>query len=425
MTDTSRPRRRLTLIGSAAAALALSASLAPGVAVAGPPDSSPGASRAAAATASQRTVDVMTRNLYLGADLEPVILALTAEPDPSNPLLVPNAAAATWKAVIATKPEERMAAIAEEIAAEMPAVVGLQEVTRWTTFDYNPATGASSNPVVVYDFLQLLLDALEQRGVAYEEVAGATAHNFTSPPIPYTTQNTPPYVTKSVQLADRDVILRRADISTRNAHQGNFENIVRFPIPDGAGGTTLLPVDRGWGSVDVHSKSMKFRFVNAHLEAFAVPDPSNPTADAAEGIRNLQVGELLAAQEEISDRHGDLPIVYVGDYNSKAPTAPAYQRLVAGVGYDAWILDNPNAPTDAGLTCCFDADLADPTDPLTSRIDLVVVDEHVDVLDVDVIGEDPETDFMTPPGLWPSDHAGVVAALRIDHPREWRPESRH
>ncbi len=79
-----------------------------------------------------------------------------------------------------------MAAIADEIVAERPAVVGLQEVTRWTTYaSYNPATGTGQRRHgVAYDFLDLLLDALADEGVVYEEVEGATASNFASPAIP-------------------------------------------------------------------------------------------------------------------------------------------------------------------------------------------------------------------------------------------------
>lgn len=51
---------------------------------------------------------------------------------PASRLRVPNAAARTWGKGQATKPTERMAAIAREIAAEKPPVVGLQEVTTWT-----------------------------------------------------------------------------------------------------------------------------------------------------------------------------------------------------------------------------------------------------------------------------------------------------
>jgi endonuclease/exonuclease/phosphatase family metal-dependent hydrolase len=343
----------------------------------------------------------MTRNLYLGADLGPI---LNAFKDTSNPFAVPLAATATWNAVKATNPEERMAAIAEEIAAERPAVVGLQEVTRWTTYaSYNPATGTGSGATVAYDFLDLLLDALADEGVVYEEVQGATASNFASPAIPVI----PPLTggVAAVDLLDRDVILRREGVSTWNAHNGTFNALGSFTAPTPAGPVTL-PVKRGWGSVDVRTKLATFRFVNSHLEAFG--------GDLAEQLRYLQAGELLAAQEDIATESGDLPVVYVGDYNSRATTGLAYNRLLTGVGGEAWSDANPGEP---GLTCCFDAEVTDEAAELYSRIDLILVDDRVTVHEAEVIGEEPTSD-MTESGLWPSDHAGVVATLEMDDSTE-------
>ena len=402
MTHTSRTpgaRRRLAVIGTAAAALALSASLVPGSpAVAEPKQAPPGAANAASPA---RTVDVMTRNLYLGADLGPI---LDAFKDTSNPFAVPLAATATWNAVKATNPEERMAAIAEEIAAERPAVVGLQEVTRWTTYaSYNPATGTGSGATVAYDFLDLLLDALAAEGVVYEEVEGATASNFASPAIPVI----PPLAggVAAVDLLDRDVILRREGVSTWNAHNGTFEALGSFTAPTPTG-PVALPVKRGWGSVDVRTKLATFRFVNSHLEAFG--------DDLAEQLRYVQAGELLAAQDAITQTDGALPTVYVGDYNSRAPQGLAYNLLLNEVGADAWVEANAG---DLGLTCCFDAAVTNEAALLRSRIDLILVDDEVIVHDAEVIGEEPDSD-MTPSGLWPSDHAGVVATLEMDDSTE-------
>ena len=259
----------------------------------------------------------MTRNLYLGAELGPILAALAT----GNSSAIVVAATQTWSAVQATRPEERMGAIADEILAADAAVVGLQEVTTWTTFAYNPLTGATSNPTVAYDFLDLLLDALAARGADYREVAGATAHNFSSPPIPVLASPTATFPTRAVRLADRDVIIARGDVGVSNARTGTYQNIVSFPF-----GPSVLPVARGWGSADVRVGKATFRFVNSHLEAFGIPGVD------AEQVRVAQVGELLAAQAAIASQAGDLPIVYVGDYNSRAPDAPAYSRLLAGVG---------------------------------------------------------------------------------------------
>jgi endonuclease/exonuclease/phosphatase family metal-dependent hydrolase len=331
----------------------------------------------------------MTRNLYLGADLAPILGALAS----GNPIAILGAATATWNAVVATNPRERMAAIADEIVAADPAVIGLQEVTTWTTFAYSPQTGVS-NPVVAFDFLQLLLAELAERGAHYAEVPGATAHNFVSPPIPYLVGGAP---TRAVRLADRDVILARQDVGVTNAHTGTYENIVSFPF-----GATTLPVARGWGSADVQVNRATFRFVNSHLEAFGIPGVD------AEQVRVAQVGELLAAQDAIAAQAGTLPLVYVGDYNSAAPEAPAYARLLGAVGEDAWTRGHPH---ESGETCCFDALLQDPTDPLTNRIDLVLHTRDIKASRATLVGE--EVDDRTPSGLWPSDHAGVVAKLVV------------
>lgn len=379
----SRVPRRPALLALIATALALGTALAPGAAV------QAGAPSGDRAGIPARTASVMTRNLYLGADLGPILAALAT----GNSTAIVGAATQTWAAVQATRPEERMGAIADEIVAADPAVVGLQEVTTWTTFAYNPQTGAVSSPTVAYDFLDLLLDALAARGADYREAGGATAHNFSSPPIPVLAGA--PFPTRAVRLADRDVIIARGDVGVSNARTGTYQNIVSFPF-----GGTVLPVARGWGSADVRVGKASFRFVNSHLEAFGIPGVD------AEQVRIAQVGELLAAQAAIATQSGDLPIVYVGDYNSRAPDAPAYARLLAGVGSDAWTRTHPG---EAGFTCCLGATLTDPDNPLTSRIDLVLFSDGVKAPRATIVGDDPGD--MTASGLWPSDHAGVVARL--------------
>lgn len=380
-------RARRPVLALVASVLALGAALAPGTSVeAGPPTRS-------ASSAPARTATVMTRNLYLGAELGPVLAALGTGNLPTIVL----AATQTWAAVQATRPAERMGAIADEIVAADAAAVGLQEVTEWTTYTYDPLTRAVSNPVVAYDFLALLLDALEARGADYREVAGATAHNFTSPPIPVLASPTATVPTRAVRLADRDVVLVRDDVRVDAAHTGTYTTIVRFPF---AG--SFLPVARGWGSADLRVGKADLRFVNSHLEAFA------PSGQDAEQVRVAQVGELLAAQAAIAAQDGDLPVVYVGDYNSRAPEAPAYARLLAGVGADAW---PHNHPGDPGWTCCLGATLTDPDNPLTSRIDLVLHSTDVKAARATIVGDDPAE--MTASGLWPSDHAGVVARLVV------------
>src|SRR5690349_19291324 len=143
------PRRRPRRLLAALLALPLLLPLATAPADASPPG-------AAHAADPARTVTVMTRNLYLGAELNAILAALAS----GNQQAVVLAATQTWQTVQDSHPAERMAAVADEIVAAKPAAVGLQEVSTWSTVPLNPATlQATGAPSVRYDFLQLLLDA--------------------------------------------------------------------------------------------------------------------------------------------------------------------------------------------------------------------------------------------------------------------------
>ncbi len=388
-------RSLVAALGAIALVLAALGGPLAGAAAAKPKGTPPGASHAADPA---RTATVMTRNLYLGADLTPIITALGL--NPPNPTAVIGAATQTWQQVVASDPEERMAAIADEIVAAKPHAVGLQEVTRWTTYDFTPPSGPLSNKQVAYDFLDLLLAELAARGVTYREVPGATAENFTSDPIPIL--DGAAFPTKAVQLLDRDVIIVRGGVKATNAHHGNFQTILGpalgFPIE----------VDRGWGSADLRTRLASFRFVNSHTEAFG-----------QEEIRIGEVQELLAAQAAISAQSGALPTVYAGDYNSPATSAGAYQTLIGSGLHDLWTQARPGASASESATCCQDADLGNETSNLgtidSTRIDLLLGTEGVRATSAHRVGDVP----IDLPGdtWWASDHAGVVADVVIPRPR--------
>ena len=76
-----------------------------------------------------------------------------------------------------------------------------------------------------------------------------------------------------------------------------------------------------------------------------------------------------------------------------------------------------------GYTSGFDDIVSDPTEELTSRIDIVFIDPLDQVLDkvkCDVVGDEVSDMIPNPnvPGmyLWPSDHAGVVAKVKFVTP---------
>ncbi|GAA1914422.1 endonuclease/exonuclease/phosphatase family protein [Nocardioides marmoribigeumensis] len=322
-----------------------------------------------------RTATVMTRNLYLGAELTDIIDALSS----GSQSAVVIAATSTWQTVQDSHPAERMAAVADEIVAADPAAVGLQEVSTWTTLPLDPRTlQPAGAPTVRYDFLQLLLDALAARGVSYHAVDGATSTNFTSAFIPVLVGGAP---SQAVKLVDRDVILVRDGITATNAHHGNFQTVLQPPAAP-------LKVDRGWGSADLSTRQATFRLVNAHTEAWG-----------PEQIRVGEVLELFAAQDQIAAQTGALPTVYVGDYNSAAPSGGGYQALRTRL-------------SDLGgtrPTCCQEGTLTDPVPAFDTRIDLVLGTAGVRGISSTRTGTQP----VDLPGdtWWASDHAGVVSRL--------------
>lgn len=66
-------------------------------------------------------------------------------------------------------------------------------------------------------------------------------------------------------------------------------------------------------------------------------------------------------------------------------------------------------PDDPGYTSGYSETLDDPDDTLEHRVDHVMVTAGVDVYRVKIYGTDG--DNRTTGGLWPSDHAGVKAAV--------------
>ena len=120
------------------------------------------------------------------------------------------------------------------------------------------------------------------------------------------------------------------------------------------------------------------------------------------------------AQDTISGAgNTDLPLVFVGDFNAVAnngldPTFATYQRFINAGFVEAW---PAKRHPDPGLSCCQAANLMNPTSQLTTRVDHVLLKGNIQVLDIRRVGEQPGD--RTASGLWPSDHAGVIATLKI------------
>ncbi len=347
--------RRRTAVALLAALVALG-TLGLGTATAGPPEH------------ARRHLEVATYNLYLGADLTPLFGATTPEE-------LTRRAGEVYATMVKTDFPARAEAIARLFAEDPPDVAGLQEVALWET----GPIGGQLRPS--FDFLSLLLGALARHGLVYRPVAVNT--NFTG--------SLPISATTAARFTDHDVIIARAGrVHTRNPSPHNFA--ATLVIPSAIPGLTFT-VPRGWSTVDVKLRGGTVRFANTHLEAFS--------AD----VRNAQARELAAALA--SSPH---PVVLVGDLNSRPDdSAGAYGTFQAAGYADAWVV--VHGP-EGGFTSGQSELLDNFPSLLDHRIDDVLYQpKGIEAVAAEVIGEEP--DDRTPAGLWPSDHAGTVARLRL------------
>ena len=83
-----------------------------------------------------------------------------------------------------------------------------------------------------------------------------------------------------------------------------------------------------------------------------------------------------------------------------------YDVLISSGLVDTWTEVHVGDP---GFTCCNAADLLNPVPTLVRRIDHVLASPLVEVYRSRLVGSDG--DSRTSDNLWPSDHAGVVAAV--------------
>ena len=349
----------------------------------------PAVAQSAPPVQAQRPFEVMTYNLYLGANLTPLFQA------PDLPTLIQRAGEA-YAHVRATDFNERAVAIARQIVETSPEVVGLQEASLWQR-----APNGDLNALITdYDFLQILLDELARQGHAYRAVSVVDTFNAAVP------ISLDPF-TLGV-FTDRNAIIVRADglapeVISQDPMQGRY--LARIPGRQ-IGSVTLPDITRGWASVDVKIRGRWFRLFDTHLEAFSTV------------IRHLQTQELMALATELA---WTSPVVVVGDLNWFPPdvdyTRPedtaAWQVITAAGFADAWA---EAMGDDPGFTAGQTDDLNNAESLLDNRVDYVLHDS-VGSLDAvvgsgDVVG-DEQANRTDVHNLWPSDHAGVVVTLKF------------
>ena len=339
---------------------------------------------------------VMTRNVFLGADLGPAITA------PNLNAFV-EANGAILRQVTATNFPVRAEGLASEILQTRPDLVGLQEVALWRTGPPSLAPvlgGPKTATTVRYDFLELLLDDLNAHGETYRAAMVQPEFDLEAPANENGVAGDGPAPVSNAELNGRltmrDVILERVDdasVKVADPEGGHFQNPLVLPILG-----VPVTVTRGWTAIDAKVRgSGWFHFVNTHLEAFD-PRTQHPS------IRAQQAAELIAPGGPATSA---LPVVLVGDLNSDDDTVvpddqQAYRVLLAG-GFVERSTGDP-------LSCCIHSyDLTTGTAAeFDHQVDHVMTDTpSVELVDAAVTGRTMNN------GYWDSDHAGVFSALRM------------
>jgi Endonuclease/Exonuclease/phosphatase family len=338
-----------------------------------------------------KVVNVMTRNLYLGADLTPAIAA-------GSPEALAAANGQILREVVANEFPTRAEGLADEILTKKPDLVGLQEVALWQTTPLSPA----ATPVA-FDYLDLLLDELnEGKGKGkpqYSVVVVQDEFDLESPadfneqpgdgPLPDF-----PNAELLGHLTMRDVILARhgAGVQTWNEQGDNFDTLLELKILN-----TTIFIDRGWTATDAKVRgSHPFRFVNTHLEAF------HPL------IREAQAKELVAPDGPATSV---LPVVLVGDINSDDDTVDFPDTLAYEALLQAGMV---NRSTGKPFSCCLKSSLLSvegkgKVSDFDHQVDHVLTRDPAQV----TLQSSSVTGLLPVNGFWSSDHAGVFSALRF------------
>lgn len=336
-----------------------------------------------------RSVDIYTQNLFLGGDTGPLFRPEVV----GNDAALAQATLVFWAQVQASHVQERMAEIAEEIAVQDPDFVGVQEALQFYTLD--PVTFQPNGNAYI-DLLASLQAEIAARGLPYEV---AVEQPTTSSALPLVNPSTGQLV-EYLGFTDRVAILRRTDVDVSSTSGGLY-----------AWGIPLRPgveIKRGWAMVSFEDGGDTYHFLTTHLET-----------QGAQPFHDMQADELLNV---VTSGLDGITIVS-GDMNSDAeatetdPSWTATYDKFIGAGYDdVWAL-SPHAPGDRGFTCCNDPDLVNSAGQLDQRIDFVLVRDSGESSEGlqrghyrSEVVEDAWND-LTPSGLWPSDHAGLLARI--------------
>src|SRR5216684_8792747 len=207
---------------------------------------------AAQADSSQLQVTAMTYNLFQGSELTDAISATT-------PAALLAAVAKDFGQVQTTNFPERAQAIAAQAESASPDLIGLQEAALWQTGTPSASFPPPPATTVAFDFVKILVDALNAHGLHYAPVA--VTGNFT-----VQAPGLFPFGFMNVRLTDRVAILARTDVplTISNVQTANFTHNTVIQLFTGP--FTNLG---GWASVNATLGGHTVRFVTTHLDAIS------------------------------------------------------------------------------------------------------------------------------------------------------------
>ena len=341
-------------------------------------------------------VTVMTRNVFLGADLGPALRA-------GGTTEFIDAAGQIFRQLESTNFPQRAKGLAQEIQTRKPDLIGLQEVALWREGPVNINAVLEQKPTaskVYQDFLKILLKQVNKGPVKYEVVKVQDEFDFEAPTDTDGNPSTGLYgADKDMRLTMRDAILKRVGtrVKVKNQRGAQYSKKNSFSVT--VAGRVKVTSLRGWLSTRAKvGKGPWFTFANTHLEAF-------DDRTQVPSIRAKQAGEFAKA---MAGAKGSL--IAVGDFNSDSPglvpgDEQAFEAL-RGAGFR-------DIGTTTPLSCCIAT-----SDDLRTGGDISEFDHRVDQIftttpkRVERVGTwvtGREQTF----GFWHSDHAGVVGRYRL------------
>jgi endonuclease/exonuclease/phosphatase family metal-dependent hydrolase len=355
---------------------------------------------------SEHTVRVMTRNLYLGADLTPALQATTFSQ-------LTDAAGEIFNQVKQNNFPLRAKGLAKEILKTSPDLIGLQEAALWRTSPtcmlFVPP-GPYTATHVAYDYVKLLLARLNKGQTRYRVVAMEPEFDFEAEA--NTNGGPPGSCNEDVRLTMRDAIFARVDdgVQVKNVKTGHYKTLFAPKLL----GLITVPVDRGWISVDVKVRGGHwFRFIDTHLESYddQANTPTNQGTEVGNGqIREAQAEELI---QKGGPATGELPVILVGDLNSdtRTPLKPGDQ-LADQALLNAGFLERS---TYKPLSCCLDADVltfpagGGKASQFNHKVDHIMTNDpkQIRLVSSTITGRQPVN------GFWDSDHAGTFSVLTL------------